>query len=133
MKFRLRLKKIVTILRQKSTGKRRYKDIVESESKNWQFLETFTLTSLFLTRQTMLIDVACPFDTRIVQKDAEKIDHYNYELTYEIRRIWNCKKVLIIPNAIGILGLVSQNFCGCMSKFGIEVSTYCLHKARIIG
>lgn len=34
MKFRLRLKKIVTIIRQKSTGKRRYKDIVESESKN---------------------------------------------------------------------------------------------------
>ena len=50
----------------------------------------------------MLIDVTCPFDTRFVQKDIEKIDHYNYELTYEIRRIWNCKKVLIIANVIGV-------------------------------
>ena len=86
-----------------------------------------------------IVDVACPFNTRIMQKVAEKIDHYNYELTYEIRRIWNCKKDLIIPNAVGALGLVSRNFYGWMSKFGVEVSTYCLQKtcllstARIIG
>ena len=33
-----------------------------------------------------IIDIACPFDTRIVEKEREKIDHYQ-DLKVEIQKM----------------------------------------------
>ena len=51
-----------------------------------------------------IIDVACPFDTQVKQKEEEKLDHYN-ELKYQILKMWkdDVKKVAIIPVVIGAL------------------------------
>ena len=43
-----------------------------------------------------LIDVACPFDTRVLCKEREKINNY-WDLKYEIKQIWNCRSVQVIP------------------------------------
>ena len=37
-----------------------------------------------------VMNVACPFDTRIAEKEREKIDHYQ-DLKLEIQRTRNCK------------------------------------------
>ena len=56
----------------------------------------------------MLIDVACPFDTRIVRKEKEKMEVYT-DLKYEILKCWRneVKTVIIIPVVIGALGIVT--------------------------
>ena len=40
-------------------------------------------------RPCLIIDVACPFDTRVLSKEKEKIENY-HDLKHEIKRIWNC-------------------------------------------
>ena len=43
-----------------------------------------------------IIDMACPFDIRIVEKEREQIHHYQ-DLKVEIRKMWNCKSVSVVP------------------------------------
>ena len=73
----------------------------------------------------MLIDVACPFDTRIERKEKEKIEVYT-DLKYEILKCWRneVKTVIIIPVVIGSLGIMTKNLENYLSKIdfapGIE-------------
>ena len=57
-------------------------------------------------RTCKIVDVVCPFDTRVVEKEREKVDKYQ-ELKYELKRIWNCSEVTVIPAVIGALGAIS--------------------------
>ena len=45
-------------------------------------------------RECIIIDIACPFDTRIVEKEDEKVEKYQ-DLKYDIKKIWKCKEVTI--------------------------------------
>ena len=73
-----------------------------------------TIKSLFLnnnkdnnnTNYNVIIEVTCPFDTRILEAETEKISRYQ-DLKYELERIWNCKEVRVIPIVIGSLGTIS--------------------------
>jgi hypothetical protein len=56
----------------------------------------------------MLIDVAIPGDTNVIQKEAEKILKYK-DLTIEIQRLWNVK-TRVIPVIIGTTGTISKSF-----------------------
>ena len=56
-----------------------------------------------MTKSCTIIDVACPFDIRIVSKEREKIEKY-HDLKHEIKRIWNCRIVHVVPIALGALG-----------------------------
>ena len=40
-------------------------------------------------RKCMIIDVTCPFDIRVKDKEKEKIENYQ-DLKRELKRIWNC-------------------------------------------
>ena len=40
----------------------------------------------------LLIDIACPFDTRLDRKENEKIEVYQ-DLKREIKRMWNVKRL----------------------------------------
>ena len=59
-------------------------------------------------RKCLIVDVACPFDTRVEEKEREKITKYQ-DLKWEIKRIWQCKEVKVIPVVIGALGTISIN------------------------
>ena len=61
------------------------------------------------TRDCYIIDVACPFDTRIEEKTKEKLDKY-HDLRRELKRIWNCKVVKIVPVIIDALGTFPKSF-----------------------
>ena len=47
------------------------------------------------SRVCQIIDVACPFDTRIAENGREKIDHYQ-DFKGEIQKMWSCKSVSIL-------------------------------------
>ena len=78
-------------------------------------------------RSCIMIDVACPFDTRITEKEQEKIEKY-HDLRMEIKRIWKCREVKVIPVIIGALGTVSRKFEEWLDQIEIEYNTTLLQK-----
>ena len=83
-------------------------------------------------RSCLLIDIACPFDTRIDRKEKEKIEVYQ-DLKREIKRMWNVKEVTIVPLIIGALGTIGKNFERWLKKIEIECSIELLQKACLLG
>ena len=67
------------------------------------------------SKKCLLVDPACPFDTRIGKKEEEKYTNYS-ELKYEIAKIWKMRKVEVIPVVIGALGTVAQHSGKWMEK-----------------
>ena len=57
-------------------------------------------------KEALLIDVAVPKDRSVSDREMDKIEKYQ-ELRREITRIWELKKVTVIPIVIGALGGVS--------------------------
>ena len=53
-----------------------------------------------LKRECIIIDVACPFDSRVDKKEVEKIEKYQ-DLKRELMTIWKCRKICIILFIIG--------------------------------
>jgi hypothetical protein len=56
----------------------------------------------------MLIDVAIPGESNVIQEEAEKMLKYK-DLTIEIQRMWNVKTG-VIPVIIGATGTISKSF-----------------------
>ena len=79
-----------------------------------------------------IIDVACPFDTRIVEKEREKIDHYQ-DLKVEIQKRWNCKSMSVVPIVIGALEAVTKNLMMWVTKIRAPGILNLLQKACLLG
>ena len=84
------------------------------------------------TRVCHIIDVACPFDTRVKEKEQEKVERYQ-DLKIEIGRLWECKKVLVTPVVIGALGTIGKNFKAWMKPIGMEEYLELMQKACLLG
>ena len=83
-------------------------------------------------RVCYIIDVACPFDMRVLEKKQEKIDHYQ-DLRIEVQKIWSCRRVSIIPIVIGALGTVSKNLKTWYDKIRLYGNTSLLQKTCLLG
>ena len=79
-----------------------------------------------------IIDVACPFDTRVKKKALEKVERYE-DLKREVRRIWKCKEVEVVPVIIGALGTVHQSMKGWLRRIDMEGSIGRMQQACILG
>ena len=53
--------------------------------------------------------MAIPRDTRVCDKDREKIEKYNL-LKDKTARLWQMKKVVVIPIVVGALGTITTKF-----------------------
>ena len=81
-----------------------------------------------------VIDVACPFDTRVEKKEKEKFEHYT-DLKYELLKVWNMEvtKVYIIPIVIGALGTVTKNAAKYLEEIDFKSGLDPLQKACLLG
>ena len=68
-----------------------------------------------IKRKVQIIDIACPFDTRVLEKENEKITNYQ-DLKWELKRIWNCQEIEMIPIVIGALGTISKKHFDWLEK-----------------
>ena len=59
-------------------------------------------------KKTIIIDVAIPGDTRVCDKEWEKIEKYSL-LKNEIVRLWQMEKVIVIPIVVGALRTINSN------------------------
>ena len=73
-----------------------------------------------MERKCLIIDVACPFDIRVKDKEKEKIENCQ-DLKREVKRIWKLRKVTVVPIIIGSLGTVSKD----IERWSAEIGVIC--------
>ena len=73
-------------------------------------------------RKTTLIDIACPCDRNVNEKETEKVEKYQ-DLKIELQRLWNTS-VEIVPIVVGALGAISSNLQKYPKDSAIENSKY---------
>ena len=78
-----------------------------------------------------VIDFAVPGDSRIEEKEQDKIEKYQ-DLRRELQKIWNFK-VKIIPLVVGSLGAISKQFGNRLKQIGITVGTAQVQKTVLLG
>ena len=74
-----------------------------------------------IRRREVVIDFAVPGDSRIHEKEKDKIEKYQ-ELGRELQKIWNVK-VKIIPLVVGSLGAIPKQFGNRLKQISIAVGT----------
>ena len=79
-----------------------------------------------------IVDIACPFDTRVDTKEKEKVEKYQ-DLKREIARIWKCECVNIVPVVVGALGTLPKNYKRWLEKIEPANSVDLLQKACLLG
>ena len=83
-------------------------------------------------KKCILIDTACPFDTRIEKKEEEKCTNYS-EMKYEIAKVWKMRKVEVIPVVMGVLGTVTKHFEKWIEKLDLDLTVEALQKPCLHG
>ena len=76
------------------------------------------------------MDVAVTGECRINEKEKEKIDKYQ-DLRREVSRLWQQKKVHVVPIVIGALGNISKNFICFLHQLEINTDIGELQKAAL--
>ena len=85
-----------------------------------------------IKKKVKLIDIAIPGDCRVKEKEQEKIEKYD-QLKEEIARLWNMKRVTVIPVVNGALGCISNSFESYMEKVGAEAKLQVVQKTALLG
>ena len=82
-------------------------------------------------RSCKIINFAVPGDSRIEEKEKDKIEKYQ-ELGKELQKIWDVK-VKIIPLVIGSLSAILKQFGNRLKQIGITVGTVKVQKTVLLG
>ena len=78
-----------------------------------------------------IIDFAAPRDSRIEEKEKDKIEKYQ-ELGRELQKIWNAK-VKITPLVAGSLGAIPKQFGNRLEQIGITAGKTQVQKTVLLG
>ena len=78
-----------------------------------------------------IIDFAVPGDSRIEEKEQDKIEKYQ-DLGRELQKIWNVK-VKIIPLLVCSLGAIPKQFGNRLKQIGITVGAAQVQKTVLLG
>ena len=79
-----------------------------------------------------IIDIAIPGDSRVNEKEREKMEKYQL-LKDELVRLWDLKKVNVIPVVIGALGLVSSKCKRHLEKLEKNIEMNIIQKTALLG
>ena len=82
-------------------------------------------------RSGKIIDFAVPGDSRIEEKEKDKIEKYQ-ELGRELQKIWNVK-VKTIPLFVDSSGAIPKQFGSRLKQIGITVGTAQVQKTVLLG
>ena len=79
----------------------------------------------------MIIDIAVPGDTRVKQKEQEKVEKYQ-DLEREIARLWCHGRATFIPVVVAALSCVTKEAEQCIEKMGIRIRTEVIQKTALL-
>ena len=83
-------------------------------------------------RKCIIIDVAVPGDSRISDKEKEKVEKYQ-DLKREVKRIWNMRSVIVVPVVIGALRSKAKKLNEWLEKLELTVNIVLLQKTTLVG
>ena len=83
-------------------------------------------------KEVKIIDIAVPGDSRVKEKELEKIEKYQM-LREEIGHVWQINKVTVIPVVIGALGVISDKFERYIEKLDVKIAMEIIQKAALLG
>ena len=72
------------------------------------------------------------FDSTVPDTEREKIERYQ-DLKWELKRIWNCRKVKVVPIVIGAFGTISTGFESWLSQISQDLHFGTLQQACLLG
>ena len=82
-------------------------------------------------RSCKIIDFTVPGDSRIAEKEKDKIEKYQ-DLRRELQKIWKVK-VKIIPLVVGSLDAIPKQFSNRLKQIDITVGTAQVQKTVSLG
>ena len=82
-------------------------------------------------RKVYIIDISCPNDKNVKQKENEKITKYS-GLRVELSKMWN-SECIVIPIVIGGLGCVSHDFGSYLKMVPGDLSIAMCLKITVLG
>ena len=82
-------------------------------------------------RSCKIIDSAVPGESRIEEKEKDKIEKCQ-DLGRELQKIWNVK-VKIRPLVVGSLGAIPKQFANRLKQIGITTGTAQVQKTVLLG
>ena len=82
-------------------------------------------------RTCKVIDFAVPGDSRIEDKEREKIEKYQ-DLARELQKLWNVR-VKVIPLVVGALGAIPKQFGKRLKDIGITAEISQVQKTVLLG
>ena len=74
-------------------------------------------------KETIIVDIAVPGDSNILQKETEKCEKYQ-DLAREIQRIWK-SRTKVVPVVVGALGSVLKKLAGHLEQLGMTEQERC--------
>ena len=77
-----------------------------------------------------LIDVAVPWDSRVEEKEREKVEKYQ-DLRVEVQRLWE-KQVDVVPIVTGALGTTPRSLASNLKKLEAEVAPGLMQKSVML-
>ena len=83
-------------------------------------------------KEAIIIDIAVPGDTRIIDRKQDEILAYQ-DLKWEIKRCWGLRKVKVIPVVVGALGAVSPKFGEYLAKLDCKLHPSNIQKTALLG
>ena len=84
-----------------------------------------------LQKKAFIIDISCPNDVNVLNKENEKISKYS-ALRVELSKMWDCECV-VIPVVVGSLGCISHNFSNYLRMIPAELSHTMCVKITLLG
>ena len=82
-------------------------------------------------KKCFIIDISCPNDINVAQKEQEKISKYS-GLRIELGRMWDCE-CMVIPIVVGSLGVVSLDFDKYRNMIPAKISSTMCIKIALLG
>lgn len=85
------------------------------------------------SKEVTIIDIGVPADKNVLEKESEKVMKYQ-DLKTEIKRIWNMRRVKVIPVVVGALGCFPKDWQNWLDVLGLtEQDRVALQKAALYG
>ena len=83
-------------------------------------------------KSCIIVDIAVPADGRVHEKEREKVEKYQ-DLQREFGRLWQLRKVQVVPVVVCALGSVTKEFDKWIEKLGVPGDVATLQKTALLG
>ena len=77
------------------------------------------------------MDITSPWDHRVNEKKSKKVEKYQ-DLKREIRKLWEIRRVEVVPVVVGALGAENKREDTWLGKLGITINTGLLQKTALL-